>query len=206
MEKYARSTEVTIKEWIVQMETYCDISSFKPKSYLGFMLQKIAHPYFKEAVVYKDLRYLDFREKLIEVFGEPDMATARMQDLSRASQETGESIGDYMNSMRLLVMRAYPDLSHKEQERILISNFQLGLRDQELATSLAIATLSTSADAERKAREGESAKKNARIKKSYLNYMSTDYPDEHFEIESAGYESFFYDEGGENIAAAFNDR
>ena len=58
------------------------------------MLKKIAHPYFKEAVVYKDLKNLDFREKLIKVFGEPDMATARMQDLSRASQEVGESIGD----------------------------------------------------------------------------------------------------------------
>ena len=90
-----------------------------------------------------------------------------------------------MNRMRLLVMRAHPDLSHKERKRILISNFQLGLRDQELATSLAIATLATSAEAERKATEGESAKKNARIKKSYSNYMSTDYPNEHFEGEAA---------------------
>ena len=62
-------------------------------------------------------------------------------------------------------MRAHPDLSHKERERILVSNFQLGLREQELATSLAIATLATSAEAERKDAEGESAKKNARIKK-----------------------------------------
>ena len=123
VEKYARGTLVTIKEWIVQMETYFNINSLKPKSYVGFMLQKIAQPYFKKAVVYKDLRYLDFREKLIEEFGEPDMATARMQDLSRASQEAGEFIGDYMNRMRLLVMLTHPDISHKERERILISNF-----------------------------------------------------------------------------------
>ena len=133
VEKYARGTEMTIKEWIVQMKIYFDNNSLKPKSYVKFMLQKIAHSYFKEAVVYKDLQYLDFLEKLIEVFGESDMAIARMQDLSRAGQEAGESIGDYMNRMRLLVMRAYPDLSHKEQERIFISYFQLGLRDQELA-------------------------------------------------------------------------
>ena len=112
------------------METYFNISSLKKKSYVGFMLQRIAHPYFNEAVIYQDLRYLDFREKLIEVFGEPNMATARMQDLSRASQEVGESIGYYMNRMRLLVMRAHPDLSHKERERILISNFELGPRDK----------------------------------------------------------------------------
>ena len=36
--------------------------------------------------------------------------------------------------------------------------------------------------------------------------MSTEYPDEHFEGEAAGYESVFYDEGGEDIAAPFNDR
>ena len=79
---------MTIKKWIVQMETYFNISSLKPKFYVGFMLQKIAHPYFKEAVVYKDLRYLDFQEKLIQLFGEPDMATARMQDLSRGESES----------------------------------------------------------------------------------------------------------------------
>ena len=54
--------------------------------------------------------------------------------------------------------------------------------------------------------EGESAKKNERIKKSYSNDMSTDYPDEHFEGEAARYKSVFYDEGGEDSAAAFNDR
>ena len=206
MEKFARGTEVSIKEWIVQMETYFDISSLKPKFYVGFMLQKIAHPYFKEAVVYKDLRYLNFCEKLIEVFGELDMATARLQDLSRASQEVGELISDYMNRIQLLVMRAHPDLSHKERERILVSNFQLGLPDQELATSLAIATISTSAEAERKATKGKSAKNNARIKKSYSNYMSTNNPDEQFEGAAAGYESIFYDSGQEVIAGSFNDR
>ena len=41
---------------------------------------------------------------------------------------------------------------------------------------------------------------------SYSNYMSNDYPDEHIEEEAAEYESVFYDEGGEDIAAAFNDR
>lgn len=71
---------------------------------------------------------------------------------------------------------------------------------------MAIATLSTLAEAERIATEGESAKKNARIKKSYSNYLSTDYADEQFEGEATGYESVRYDDEGEDIAAAFNDR
>ena len=105
-------TDVSIKEWIVQMKSYFETNNFRPKAYLGFILQKIAHPYFKEPVVYKRMRYLDFRKKLSEVFGEPDMATARLPELSKAYQDVGESIGDYMNRMRLLVMRAHPDLNH----------------------------------------------------------------------------------------------
>ena len=113
---------------------------------MGFILQKIAHPFFKEAVVYKRMLYLDFWKKVIEVFGEPDMATARLIELSKACQDVGESIGDYMNRMRLLVMRAHPDLNHKEREQILISNFQLGFREQELAASLTVASITTSAE------------------------------------------------------------
>ena len=173
---------------------------------MGFILQKIAHPYFKEAVVYKNMRYLDFREKLIEVFGKPDIATARLLKLSKACQDVCESIGDYMNRMRLLVMRAHPDRNHKERERILISNFQLGLRDQELATSLMIASITTSAEIERRATECESARKNARTKKSYTNYVSTDYSEKQFEGEAAGYDPNGYEESGEDITSAFNDQ
>ena len=36
--------------------------------------------------------------------------------------------------------------------------------------------------------------------------MSPDYPYEHFKGEAARYKSVFYDEGGEAIAAAFNDQ
>ena len=49
------------------------------------MLQNIVHPYCKKAVVYKHLRLIDFTEKLIEVFGEPTMAKAKLQQLSKAS-------------------------------------------------------------------------------------------------------------------------
>ena len=120
VEKFSRSTDVSIKVWIVQKELYFETSNFRTKAYVGFILQKIAHPYFKEAVVYKKMRYLDFREKLIEVFGERDMAIARVLELSKACQEVGESIGDYMNRMRLLIMSAHPDLNHKEE-----ANFDL---------------------------------------------------------------------------------
>ena len=116
MEKFALGTEVNIKEWIVRMKSYFNTSNFRPKANVGFVLQKVAHPYFKEAVVYKNIRYLYFRTKLIELFGEPDMATARLLELSKSCQDVGESIGDYMNRMRLLVMQAHPDLNYNERE------------------------------------------------------------------------------------------
>ena len=64
-----------------------------------------------------------------------------------------------MNRMRLLGMRAHSDFSHNEREKLLVSIFHLGLSDQELAILQAIATLFTSAEAKRRARENESAKK-----------------------------------------------
>ena len=171
VEKFVRGSEINIIEWIVQMETYFGISSLKPRDYVGFMLQKIAQPYFKEMSPFKDLAYFDFREKLIEVFGEPDMATARIHELRRAEQQYGEPISEYMNRLRLLVMRAHPELSHKERERILVPSFILGLRDHELSTSLTMASVTSSAEAERRATEGESARRNARSKRSYSNYL-----------------------------------
>ena len=171
VEKFTRESEINVIEWIVQMETYFGISSLKPRDYVGFMLQKIAQPYFKEMSPFKDLAYFDFREKLIEVFGEPDMATARIHELRRAEQQYGEPISEYMNRLRLLVMRAHPELSHKERERILVPSFILGLRDHELSTSLTMASVTSSAEAERRATEGESARRNARSKRSYANYL-----------------------------------
>ena len=83
VERFSRGSGTEIIEWIVQMENYFEISSLKPNMYVGFMLNRIAQPYFREMSPFKKLEYLEFREKLIEVFGEPDMATARMHELRR---------------------------------------------------------------------------------------------------------------------------
>ena len=188
------------------MESYFETNNFRPKAYVGFILQKIAHLYFKEAVVYKNMRYFDFREKLIDVSKERDLATARLLEMSKACQDVGKSIDDYINRMRLLIMRAHPEMGHKVRKRILITSFQLGLRDQDLSASLAIASITMSAETERRATEDESAREHARIKKSYTNYLSTDHSEEQFEDQAAGYDPGGYKEGGEDIAAAFNEQ
>ena len=195
---------MNIVEWIVQMEGYFSICSLKPDAYVEFMLQKIAHPYFKEVVPYKDLEYLDFREKLVEVFGEPDMATARLHELKKAEQQYGEPIGEYMNRLRLLVLRAHPDLSHKDRDRILTTEFVSGLRDQDLSMSLAMAAIKTSADAEKKATEGESVRRNARSKKSTYMHCLPEQPAE--SPEDPVEEAMEAIAGEEDLTAAFGEQ
>ena len=200
VDKFARGTDVNIIEWIVQMEIYFGISSLKPDAYVGFMLQKIAHPYIKEVMVYKNLEYLDFREKLVEVFGEPDMATAWLHELNNAEQKYGETIGEFMNRLRLLVLRAHPDLAHKDRDRILTTEFISGLRDQKLSLALSMASIQSSADAERKATEGESVRNNAKSKReTYAHYLPKQ-PEEQLEDSDSEAEGAVE---GEGLKAAF---
>ena len=67
IEKLSRNTDVTIGEWIIQIESYFISCDLPTTAYVCFMLQNFAHPYFKEAIAYKDLPYLDFREKLMDI-------------------------------------------------------------------------------------------------------------------------------------------
>ena len=91
------------------------------------MLMKIVPRHLNEIKQYQSLDYLSFREKLVEVFEEPDLATAYLNALASLSQTRDESISDYMHRARLLVLKAHPDLAHDPRERILITSFLLGL-------------------------------------------------------------------------------
>ena len=41
VERFERGTDLTIKDWINQMETYLTIGQVPPEAYVGFMLMKI---------------------------------------------------------------------------------------------------------------------------------------------------------------------
>ena len=64
--------------------------------------------------------------------------------------------------------------------------------------------ITTSAEAERKATESESARKIARVKKTYTNYLSTDFSELQFVDNTTGYSLDSYEKGSKNIAAVFN--
>ena len=107
----------------------------------------------------------------MEVFEEPDLATAYLNALSGVSQDRDESISEFMYRVRLLVIKAHPSLGHQQRERILVTSFLLGLHDRQLASSLAVAKIQTAAEAERLAAEGEAVRKDQRGRKSSFNYL-----------------------------------
>ena len=130
------------------MQTYFTIKQVPRKAFVGFMLMKIVFRHLNEIKQYQSLDYLWFREKLVEVFEEPELATAYLNAVASLSQTRVEFISDYMHRARLLVLTAHPDLAHAFRERILITSFLLGLYDCQFASSLAVVKIQTAADAD----------------------------------------------------------
>ena len=112
VERYERGTDLTIEDWINQMETYFTVGHVPPEAFVGFMLMKIVPKHFNEIKEYQNLDYLAFREKLLEVFEEPDMTTAYLNTLATVTQDREETISEYMHRVRLLVLKAHPNLKH----------------------------------------------------------------------------------------------
>ena len=81
------------------METYFTIGKVPPEAYVGFMLMKIVPRHLNEIKQYHSLDYLAFREKLVEVFEEPDLATAYHNALASLSQ-TATSPSQYICTPR----------------------------------------------------------------------------------------------------------
>ena len=205
VEKFERGMDLTIKDWIVQMETYFRIGQVPPDAFVGFMLTKIMPKHLPEINRFSKLDYLDFREKLIEVFEEPDMATAYLNSLTNAFQERDETISDFMHRVRLLVLKAHPKLDHVSRERILIHHFMIGLYDKQLAANLAVVKVQTAAEAERLAAEGESVRRDQRSRRTNFNLLlNEDRHDEH-DIGQPEESSLDEDEGEEDISAAVAD-
>ena len=173
LERFERGTDLTIKDWINQMETYFTIGQVlpPPEAFVGFMLMKIVFRHLNEIKQYQSLEYLAFREKLVKVFEKPDLATANLNALAGQSQTRDESISDYMNRARLLVLKAHPDLAHASRERILIKGFLLGLYDHQLASSHAVVKIQTAVNAERLAAEGEAVRRDQRARRSTNNFL-----------------------------------
>ena len=171
VERYERGTDLTIEDWINQMETYFTFGQVPPEAFVGFMLMKIVPKHLNKINEYQNLDYSAFREKLLEVVEEPDMATAYLNALATVTQNREETISEYMHRNRLLVLKAHPILEHSARERIPITSFMLGLYDKQLAASLAVVKVQTEAEAERLASEGEAVRRDQKSRKSSGNYF-----------------------------------
>ena len=165
---YARGTDLTIENWILQMEAYFKAARIPIDCWVGLMVTKIEARFFNEVseLVEPNGDYFKFRRRLIRVFEEPDAIQAYMQELNRARQDRDEPISDYMSRVRLLVIRAHRFATHAQREEYLISAFTNGLYDGQLALHIATVNPSTSSEAERIALAGESMRKEFRSRKS----------------------------------------
>ena len=171
VERFERGTNLTIKDWINQMENYFTIGQVPPDAFVGFMLVRIVPKRLNKIGRCQSLGYLEFREKLVEIFEEPHMATAYLNALSSLSQTREESISDYMLQARLLVIKARPNLARPDRERVLVASFLIGLYDRQLAASLAVARIQNAADAERLAIEGEAVRHDRRSRRCDLDLL-----------------------------------
>ena len=55
VERFERGTDLTIKDWINQMETYFTIGQVPPEAFVGFMLMKIISRHLNEIKQYQSL-------------------------------------------------------------------------------------------------------------------------------------------------------
>ena len=131
----------------------------------------IVPKYLNKIKEFQNLDYLAFQEKLLEVFNEPDMATAYLNALATETQGRAETISEYMHRVRLLVLKAHPNLEHLARERILITSFMLRLNDKQLAASLSVVKVKRATEAEQRAAEGETVRRDQESRKSSGNYF-----------------------------------
>ena len=75
IERFKRVIKLIIKDWINRIKTYFTIGQVPPKIIVGFNVIKIVPRHLNEIKEYQFLGYLVFREKLYEVFEEPDLGT-----------------------------------------------------------------------------------------------------------------------------------
>jgi len=188
VDRFERGTDLTIENWIGQMETYLLVSQTPATAWVGTLATNIAAKHYDEFKPFLRLDYHEFREKLVEVFGEADLVHARLQQLARVTQEREEEIPAYLNRVRLLVIKCHPNLSFADRERILIASFTNGLYNRQLATSLAMANPRTSADAERVAMSGEAVSREHRARKQAGNFAAAEleYESEREEDDDGG--------------------
>ena len=81
VERFERDTELNIKDWINQMETYFMIVQVPPEAFVEFILMKIVLKHLNKKKQFQTLYYLEFCEKLVTLFEEPDMANVYLYTL-----------------------------------------------------------------------------------------------------------------------------
>jgi hypothetical protein len=153
------------------METYFVTNSIRRRSWVGLIIGRISGTHFDEVKPFLSLGYCALRDKLVHIFHEPNTVQSSLQELGRVVQDREETISAYMNRLRVLVVKAYPDLTHEQREPRLVAAFSRRLIDKGLATYLATMNPRTSAKAERVALAGSAMRAKFKSRRTTGTYF-----------------------------------
>ena len=107
---FQRGSDLTIENWLIQMEAYFILAKIPMESFAGFMSKRIDSLHFVEVLplMEKKLSYYKFLEKLFKIFCPPDAIHAYLQELNHIRQEREEKITDPLKRVRVLWLKAHP--------------------------------------------------------------------------------------------------
>ncbi|MCP6769609.1 hypothetical protein NL529_32655, partial [Klebsiella pneumoniae] len=77
------------------------------------IIGRISGTHFDEVKPFLSLGNCALRDKLVHIFNEPNTVQSSLQELGRVVQDREETISAYMNRLRVLAVKAYPDLTHE---------------------------------------------------------------------------------------------
>ena len=171
VDKFERGKDLPIKDWTNQTETYFIIGQVPPEAFTGCMQMNIAAKHLNKVQRYAHLKYIQFREKLIEILEEPDTATTYFSTLQSAYQEREEAIPNIMQRVRSYALKAHLKLNHSQGERIIVNSFMLSQHDRQLAVSVAAEKSANTSEATKLAAELLSIRRDPRARSTVTSVL-----------------------------------
>lgn len=97
VKQLTRGTDLTIINWILQIESFFLVASCPPSTYVDEIVQRIFPKYFDQITPHIRLPYTMFRKKLFKIFGKADRSRVRQSQLATAVQGPEENVCEFIN-------------------------------------------------------------------------------------------------------------
>lgn len=91
------------------------------RSWVELIIGKFFGTHFDEVKPFLSLSYCALQEKVVHIFLEPNAVQSLLQEFGRVALDLTETIFDYINRLRVLAVKAYPNLAHEQRKPILVA-------------------------------------------------------------------------------------